>query len=418
MNFWSVLIVGFAAGLEACEDDQGVCLLALRGRPSVSAPVTWKQRQQALLQWKVNHQKLRQDMSSSAQGLSLDMDDFISQQTASTDACHAKMLEAKRTLDGLHAKVLALSGEIEAHDAIILAQTGIIDESTQKKQDAADQLAVEMQQCQDKYDADMVEVLGYDKELIELRQIANPQVRSAIKFDTNYHQAWTNENEKVSAEMKVQANKTIQTGADAWAKVKEWNISNPGTSLVQEWSQAQCQKAVEVITRLRPALAALQTQASPAANVTYVELDCNGTRTELQQEFTTAYEEIAKLRVDTQADTDQAKQNCEGVAQAKEEAERIRENAAINAATEAIDEARETINALDPLLDEAKAALQKVQDHVDDLEQNCGSNTDVTEHLKKIRALITSLDACPGRHDFTLTKPDLAGSLGAAAPTS
>merc|ERR1719446_2055552 len=123
----------------------------------------WRGRQQQLLAWKLKHQKLRQATESSASGLSLDMDNFISQQTSSTDACHAKMLEAKRTLDGLHAKVLALSGEVEAHDAIILAQTGIIDEATQKKQDASDLLAADVQACEDQFTADQQHVLGYDK---------------------------------------------------------------------------------------------------------------------------------------------------------------------------------------------------------------------------------------------------------------
>merc|ERR1719160_1450945 len=61
------------------------------------------------------------------------IDGFIAAQKASDDACHAQMLEAKRTLDGVAAKVVALSDQVEAQEAIIEGGTVEIKDATGQK---------------------------------------------------------------------------------------------------------------------------------------------------------------------------------------------------------------------------------------------------------------------------------------------
>ena len=73
--------------------------------------------------------------------------------------------------------------------------------------------------------------------------------------------------------------------------------------------------------------------------------------------------------------------------------------------TNAINRAQEILNALNPLLLDAKKGLKKVQDHMKELEDSCAKEDDVSEHLQRVRDLIMSLEKCPGRHDYTLEMP-------------
>jgi len=47
----------------------------------------------------------------------------------------------------------------------------------------------------------------------------------------------------------------------------------------------------------------------------------------------------------------------------------------------------------------------RVRKYIDELNGTCEVTDEVSKHLFKIRGLITELQECPGRNDFTLTIP-------------
>merc|ERR1719498_10720 len=66
----------------------------------------------------INSLKEARDASKHLENTS-ELSKFIQAQQDSNIACHAKQLEAKRTLDGLATKVMLLSDEIEGQESVI-----------------------------------------------------------------------------------------------------------------------------------------------------------------------------------------------------------------------------------------------------------------------------------------------------------
>merc|ERR1719440_1163960 len=104
-----------------------------------------------------------------------------------SDACHAKMLESKRTLDGLLLKVKQLGTEIDGENSIIEGNTATIKDALQKKKEAEEAREKEIEACKKTAEESRTEELGkIQAEITQMRQIADPQVRSRVKIDTDY----------------------------------------------------------------------------------------------------------------------------------------------------------------------------------------------------------------------------------------
>merc|ERR1719440_2012694 len=104
-----------------------------------------------------------------------------------SDACHAKMLESKRTLDGLLQKVKQLGTEIDGENSIIEGNTATIKDALQKKKEAEEAKAREIEVCTKTAEESRKEELSkIHAEITQMRQIADPQVRSRVRFDTDY----------------------------------------------------------------------------------------------------------------------------------------------------------------------------------------------------------------------------------------
>merc|ERR1719515_430904 len=113
--------------------------------------------------------------------------DFMAAQDLSEDACHAKMLESKRTLDGLLQKVKQLGTEIDGENSIIEGNTATIKDALQKKKEAEETKAKEIEVCiKTAEESRKEELTKIQAEITQMRQIADPQVRSRVKFDTDY----------------------------------------------------------------------------------------------------------------------------------------------------------------------------------------------------------------------------------------
>jgi hypothetical protein len=408
MRLLCVVLAAIAASEEA--EDPEVCLLSLnarRGREGLSEhrseQMKWEERHQELQAWARSHaeaktalQQLTQRNAMAMDGMQVqqesemveesgtkrqepmthNIDGFIAAQKASDDACHAQMLEAKRTLDGVAAKVVALSDQVEAQEAIIEGGTMEIKDATGKKADSDETKLKDDGVCDAKHQEAIDALDVYRDELRELEMIAKPEVRSSIAGHVDY-----------AAEVKKHAESL---------KAK-FNASNPlNVSLL---SEASCEKAVAFLN-------ARSSQAQGQPSPTFTALDCGATRQVLQEEFNKAYKEITELLRERTDEAETEKSECEELAKDEENVRQSGANQNIKDATKNIQAAREVLNALNIMLDSLKREADKLRQHILALNKECELEGDVSEHLTKIRELIRSLQECPGRNDFRLKVPE------------
>merc|ERR1719327_690177 len=78
---------------------------------------------------------------------------FIQAQEDSNEACHAKELEAKRTLDGIASKVLMLSDEVEGQESMVEAQAQMVKDMLARGARSTESKKAEHHQCNVQYNA-------------------------------------------------------------------------------------------------------------------------------------------------------------------------------------------------------------------------------------------------------------------------
>jgi hypothetical protein len=430
--------------------------------------MTWAERHKLLLAWTKEHaavsaaatrarektdRLMKGEKPSVHTGGELDMQEFIEQQKRSSDSCYSKHLEVKRTLDGLHQKVDILSNEVTSNDAIIAAHTKITLDKNDEKTAADDKHQRDIEECKSIRDSDQKEVEGFQKELDELTNIANPSVRSKIKFETNMgedvkehaknlKENWEAQNEghlseeehqrilgeavgKEGGTFQGKAGDTCILNSDCASKSCVDGICKSAAAMLQnsdelvsinksaalaainktfsEMNLTQCQKAAKF----------LQASTRVKSEVTSIESidDCDKQRQKLQDEFANAFLQITQLRDSTSQRIAEAHEDCVALADGAKDEAHERLDSTIQDSTNAINRAQELLNALRPLWLDASRGLKKVQDHMAELEDSCAKEDDVSEHLQRVRDLIMSLEKCPGRHDYQLQMPESAEDL-------
>jgi len=299
-----------------------------------------------------------------------EIDDFIADQVVSEDACHARILEAKRSLDGIEAKVLQLSEEVEGQESIIEANTLLLKEAVDKLAASEEQRVADLKVCDANFEAAMEIANAYSDEKTELEQIADPEVRSKVAMDLDYADV-TDEHVK---------------------KVSEYFRQN-----VNFLQGQNCLRVVNFLNR------------NETSGTKYSALDCDAAREVLQEEFSKSYVEIVKLLKNQLALAQNEKDDCVKLAES-ENAERVAAaNADIKEATRNVEVAKDSLELLEPLLLNGQSEAEKLEAHILNLQDTCHVDANVTDHLKRVRSLIDSLLNCPGRNDFKLMVPDLSG---------
>merc|ERR1719379_1213304 len=362
-------------------------------------------------------------------------------------------LEVKRTLDGLHQKVDILANEITSNDAIIQAHAKITMDKNDEKTGADEKLERDLEECKKIRDADQKEVDQFQTELDELTNIANPDVRSKIKFETNMTDEvkqhvdeltknWEAENEGHLSEEDHQrilaealqgkggsgdgaAGSTCVLSSDCASGFCDGGVCKEQAAMLQksdtlvsinktaalaainksfaEMNLTQCKKAAEFLQASSRVKSSLRTIVSKD--------DCDEQRQQLQDEFANSFIQITQLRDSTAQRIADAHDDCVALADGVKAEANERLDSSIEDSTTAINRAQEILNALNPLLIDAKKGLKKVTDHMKELEESCAKEDDVSEHLQRVRDLIMSLEKCPGRHDYMLEMPESAKEL-------
>jgi hypothetical protein len=144
----------------------------------------------------INSLKEARDASRHLENTS-ELSKFIQAQQDSNMACHAKQLEAKRTLDGLATKVMLLSDEIEGQESVIAGANKVVKDMLEQGSRSAESKKAEHQQCNVEYNESWDALQRYRDEIFELHNIAFPKHRSKIAHGgLDHHINYTSEAEQ------------------------------------------------------------------------------------------------------------------------------------------------------------------------------------------------------------------------------
>jgi hypothetical protein len=162
----------------------------------------------------INSLKEARDASRHLENTS-ELSKFIQAQQASNMACHAKQLEAKRTLDGLATKVMLLSDEIEGQESVIAGQNKMVKDMLEQGARSQESKKAEHHQCNVDYNESWDALQRYRDEIFELHNIAFPKHRSKIAHGgLDHHINYTSEAEQHAEHVREYFQRSYQN--DEW----------------------------------------------------------------------------------------------------------------------------------------------------------------------------------------------------------
>merc|ERR1719453_2078055 len=85
-------------------------------------------------------------------------------------------------------------------------------------------------------------------------------------------------------------------------------------------------------------------------------------------------------------------------------------------ATDSIAKAKETIEGLEPVIEETQESIDTLRKYIKEMEEECKTDEDLSEHLENIQDLIMALEECPGKNDFVLDIPEWDPASGPPPP--
>jgi len=402
---------------------------------------------------------------------------FIQAQEDSNEACHAKELEAKRTLDGIASKVLMLSDEVEGQESMVEAQAQMVKDMLARGARSTESKKAEHHECNVQYNESWDDLQRYRNEIIELHNIANPKLRSRIAHGGLDHHVNYSEEAEVHAdnvraffngeyqtddwEGDVNVSAVRQEHADfedderyqysAHGRYAEHGHSKPRRygaghtagrysrnggryALIEVGENStemneQRNMPVELDVKKSPSFVSQETcehlkrfysRAAPnyISQAKFDELDCQAQRETLQKTFSEAYLNLITLVETGEEAAEQEKATCYGIAYDKDDSQQMGYQAKINKASAWIQAAKDTLTTILPILENAKKEFEMLEDHIDNLKKTCVVDDDVTDHLRRVRRLIGSLDHCPGRNDFKLVIPGTGETPAAPAQSA
>merc|ERR1719440_2533246 len=212
-----------------------------------------------------------------------------------SDACHAKMLESKRTLDGLLQKEKQLGTEIDGENSIIEGNTATIKDALQKKKEAEETKAKEIETCTKIAEESRAEELGkIQKEITQMRQIADPQVRSRVKFDTDYGAKATEiaDEKRTDAEIDIlsqgltdqERDEIMQNAASLTQVATKFTLTKNDLLSLVSVDLGRCKDFKNLID-----------EVGRSHSLQLDSPECEEARSNLQKEFTIAFNEITSL---------------------------------------------------------------------------------------------------------------------------
>jgi len=391
---------------------------------------------------------------------------FIQAQEDSNEACHAKELEAKRTLDGIASKVLMLSDEVEGQEAVVEAQAQMVKDMLSKGARSAESKKAEHHECNVKYNESWDAIQRYRDEIIELHNIANPKLRSRIAHGgLDHHIDYAEEAEDHAENVRAFFRGEYQTNdwegqvnvsavrqehgdfenADRYQYKTHGQYAEHGHAAPRRYGAGRAEgryaaaggryALLEVGANSSQASGELEraplsedlkqppsfisvegcehlkkffSRDDPTDYITtekFSDLDCHAQREALQKTYSEAYLNLISLVETSEEETEMEKANCYGIAYNKDDNNQMGYQYKINKASAWIQAAKDVLTTILPILENAKKEFEMLEEHISRMKRTCVVDDDVTDHLRRVRKLIRSLDNCPGRNDFKLVIP-------------
>jgi hypothetical protein len=247
-------------------------------------------------------------------------------------------------------------------------------------------------------------IAKYADELEELRQIAMPTVRSMISTSEDFGDTAA----AVAADIKSQIASSDALKAQVAADLSEGSAA----SLAQiTWGPEQCRRFVSFLSKmsgLSKTTARTPDGSQQTPRKEFLELDCSEARFLLQHEFSSAYLELYGLHEAATVRLDEEQRECLRRAHHTYDMKVKKVDDDVRKATARISKARAVVNGLMTRLQDASRASAKMDQHLKRLKAECEVSSEVSEHLLKVRKLIESMEACPGRNAFQLSLPTAA----------
>jgi len=311
--------------------------------------------------WRLEHRKLERAANESQGAL----DRFIKGQAKSDDACSARLMEAKRALDGLLHDLNSLTQQVKSHEQVLHTETENLNITHLAIDSLDEQFKEDMEQCKAEQEQALADGKDLEKELQELIQIAQPEVRYGHAVGAN------------------------STGPQP----PEFSLLETNHRL---WGLAQCQAFLQLAMD-----GVLSAPISPG------NLSCDTQRQELQDAYTDAVNSVRTLMKD--AKDRESDSTCADAAKAKQTSEKVPLIGQRDQASERIASSAQAISLLEPVINMVRNRAEAMEKHIEEaLKPECEEVAHVSHTLGTIRNLIISLEKCPGRNDFKLKIPEEA----------
>merc|ERR1719160_117320 len=199
-------------------------------------------------------------------------------------------------------------------------------------------------ECDEQYEQAIEDLQHYRDELEELKQIANPEVRSKVAADLDYKQLIAQHIESVGS---------------AFDQQSSFLQMNANTTM--------CQGVVNYLNR--------RSEEKESNATKYTALDCDAMREVLQDEFTKSWEEITRLKQEGENLAQEQKELCYDEAKEVHNTKHATITQDIKDSTRSIQMAKDVISALQPLLDNARLEAEALAAHIQGLKSDCNVDT-------------------------------------------
>lgn len=377
---------------------------------------------------------------------------FVDEIQQSTDACSVRLHSSSVTLHHLVARAKTLGAELEAHQKTVVSETENLNATEAAIREADGTFAEQQSICEQARQEAEQQLTQFRAELVELEQIANPQVRAVVaqaaeplqtEPTTLLLQRASALSEKQQRQKTKAATDEKKEGVTAETTTAATPPGKAADKKTAPWTHQQCHaflawsrkaRGLEEAARERregheqqPALLELRQQqrqrVAPGANDTVVDEtvaadaaaappppsdeECTVLNLDLQTKFTDAHTEINKIIAikEVESSATNMQETCVGPASAEHVAELSDLNPQREHASDKIEESSSAIAGLVPATETLLQNQLKLEHQIQLLTTECTDQAEVSSYLRIVRELIIETSKCPGIDSFKMDVP-------------
>lgn len=311
------------------------------------------------------------------------IDRFRSSGSSGEESCHARLLEARHLLDEVHAQVVSLQQQMMAKQNVIRALEATLREYRLSLPPIEVRLTEALERCAQIRAEANLRYATWSSELLELRQIATPEVTLDI------------------------ARKLIGTRDSSHMEPHSTALPPAQLSLLSMAEASTSFTALHVrrvLENVRDCLrgASASKDLSTQLPLRASQEDCLQRLEGLQRMFTSAYVSLSH-NVDV-ANHERLDRTCDILANTTSQIERAPIILQITEASQRLQEAFDDLGDLESELRRLQAAYVELEQQSSHIQASCFAGNEVSAYLQTIHDIIQDVKKCPGyeRVDFSI----------------